>query len=323
MTIALNVMRDQKELKNQKRFSEGYRLVGKHSAVKICAYCKKAIKGQDVCYKNTFYGIESWRCVQMSPTFFCDHRCVFCWRDIDYVWPKWQGPVDDPKDIVDGCIKAHVELLQGFKGSSNTVVERLNEIGKPLHFAISLTGEPTMYPKLPEMIDYLKEKGITSFLVTNGTIPKMIEKLIDHQPTQLYISVYGPDKEIHQRTANPITKDAWERLQWSLSMMHKFKRNVMRLTLVKDYNFVDPEGYAKLIEKYKPMFVECKGFSHIGHSQERLEVHNMPYNNEILDFANKIEENSSYKVIDSKKESRVALLVRQDFEGRKMDFEGL
>jgi len=323
MTIALNVFQEQKDLKDKKRYSEGYRLVGNHSAVKICAYCKKAIKGQDVCYKNTFYGIESWRCVQMSPTFFCDHRCVFCWRDIEYVWPKWQGPVDDPKDIVDGCIKAHIELLQGFKGNPNTIVDRLNEMGKPLHFAISLTGEPTMYPRLPEMIDYLKEKGITVFLVTNGTLPDMVEKLINRQPTQLYISVYGSNKEMHQKTANPITKDAWEKLQKSLAMMHKFRRNVMRLTLVRDFNFMDPEGYAKLIEKYKPMFVEAKGFSHIGHSQERLEVQHMPYHDEILEFAKKIEENSSYKVIDSKEESKVALLVREDFEDRKMDFEGL
>ena len=259
----------------------------------------------------------------MSPTFFCDHRCVFCWRDIEYVWPKWQGPVDDPKEIVDGCIKAHLELLQGFKGNSKAIDQRLKEMGKPLHFAISLTGEPTMYPRLPEIIDYLKEKGITSFLVTNGTLPDMIKKLIEHQPTQLYISVYGSNKEMHQRTANPITKDAWERLQKSLSMMHKFKRNVMRLTLTKGFNFMDPEGYAKLAEKYRPMFIETKGFSYVGHSQERLEVKNMPYHHEILDFAKKIEENSSYKVIDCKEESKVALLVREDFEGRKMDFEDL
>ena len=323
MAIALNVFQEQKDLKEKKRYNEGYRLVGNHSAVKVCAYCKKSIKGEDVCYKNTFYGIESWRCVQMSPTFFCDHRCVFCWRDIDYVWPKWQGPVDDPKEIVDGAIKAHVELLQGFKGNTKSVEEKLKAMEKPLHFAISLTGEPTMYPKLPEMIDYIKEKGMTAFLVTNGTIPEMVEKLIEHQPTQLYISVYGTNKEMHQRTANPITKDAWERLQKSLSMINKFNRNVMRLTLVRGFNFMDPEGYAKLAEKYNPMFIECKGYSFVGHSQERLEVGNMPYHHEILDFAKKIEENSSYKIIDDKEESKVALLVKEDFEGRRMEFEGL
>ncbi len=318
----LSVM-GEKELKDRKRHIEGYRLIGDHSAVKVCEYCKKAIIGKDVCYKNTFYGIESWRCVQMSPTFFCDHKCVFCWRNTDYAWPKWQGPVDDPKFIVDECVKAHVEFLQGFKGNSNAAKERLNEMEKPLHFAISLTGEPTMYPKLPEMIDYIKEKGMTSFLVTNGTIPDMVERLIKHQPTQLYISVYGPNEEIYRKTANPIKKDSWEMLQKSLSMIKNFKRNAIRLTLVKGYNFTDPEGYAKLIEKYKPMFVEAKGYVFVGHSQQRLEVGNMPYHHEIMEFAKRIEENSSYRIIDSKKESKVALLAREDFEGRKMDFEGM
>lgn len=307
-------------LKNRKRYMEGYRLVGNHSAVKICGYCRKAVTGKDVCYKNTFYGIKSWRCVQMSPTFFCDHRCVFCWRNTDYTWPKWQGPVDDPKLIVDECIKAHVELLQGFKGNSNAIKEKLREMEKPLHFAISLTGEPTMYPKLPEMIDYIKEKGMTAFLVTNGTVPKMVKKLIKHQPTQLYISVYGPDNEIYQKSANPIKKDSWEMLQKSLSMLNKFKRNVIRLTLVKGYNFVNPEGYAKLIEEYKPMFVEAKGYVHVGHSQNRLEVKNMPYHHEIMEFAKKIEENSSYKVIDQKAESKVVLLARENLTDRRREF---
>ncbi len=323
MAIALNVFQEQQDLKAKKRHEEGYRLVGNHSAVKICGYCKKAIAGKDACYKNTFYGIESWRCVQMSPTFFCDHRCVFCWRDTDYVWPKWQGPVDEPQDIVEGCIKAHVELLQGFKGNEKATVERLKEMGKPLHFAISLTGEPTMYPRLPEMIDYIKERGMTAFLVTNGTIPYMVEKLIEHQPTQMYISVYGPNEEIYQKTANPINKNSWKELQKSLSMINRFKRNTVRLTLVKGFNFINPEGYAKLIEKHKPMFVEAKGYVHVGHSQKRLEASNMPYHHEILEFAKKIEENSSYKVIDSKKESKVVLMAKEEFKGRKMNFEGL
>jgi len=299
---------------------QGYRIVGKHSAMKVCMYCKKAMTGKDVCYKNTFYGIESWRCVQMSPTFRCDHRCFFCWRDIQYAYPKWVGPVDDPKFIVDGCIKEHIKYLQGFGGNPQTVEERFRDMGKPLHFAISLTGEPCMYPKLPEMIDELKKRKITSFLVTNGTIPTMIEKLIDHQPTQLYIGCYGPDPETHRKVTNPITNDAWEKLQKSLSMMKHFKRSVMRLTLTKGYNMVDPKGYAELIEKYKPMFVEAKGYMWVGHSRARLEKQNMPFHEEIKQFAQTIADNSSYKIIDMKENSAVVLLMQEDKEDRLMKF---
>ena len=34
---------------------QGYRIVGSHSAVKVCLWCKKAIKNEDSCYKQTCY----------------------------------------------------------------------------------------------------------------------------------------------------------------------------------------------------------------------------------------------------------------------------
>jgi len=62
---------------------------------------------------------------------------------------------------------------------------------------------------------------------------------------------------------------------------------------------------------------------HVGHSQQRLEIHNMPFHEDIMKFSREVEKHSTYKIIDEKKESRVALMVREDFEERKMDFEGL
>jgi len=300
--------------------SEGYRRVGNHSAVKVCEWTKKSIRGKDVCYKCQFYGIHSWQCVQMSPTFFCDHRCVFCWRDIKYVFPKWQGPIDEPKDIIDGAINAQVEYLQGFWGSDKIVREKMQEAETPMHFAISLTGEPTMYPRLHEMIDELHKRKISSFLVTNGTLPEMISKLTEHQPTQIYFSVYGPDKETYIKTANPLPKDAWERMLESLSFAKKFKRSVIRLTLTKDYNFTDPAGYAKIINFAQPTFVELKGYMWVGHSRERLEARNMPYWNELESFADAICQHTDYEVVDKKELSKVILLGKGNQDGRIMTF---
>ena len=30
---------------------QGYRIVGNHSAIKVCHWTKRAIRGEDVCYK--------------------------------------------------------------------------------------------------------------------------------------------------------------------------------------------------------------------------------------------------------------------------------
>lgn len=309
------------KLKKKDLEKQGYRLVGNHSAIKVCLWTKKSIRNEDVCYKNTFYGINSHRCVQMTPSlFFCNNRCLHCWRDIDFTFPKWKGPIDKPKDIIDGCIKAHVEYLQGFGGNPKTNRKNYLQALKPIHFAISLSGEPTFYPKLPELIKELKKRKISSFLVTNGTNPEMLKKLIKNQPTQLYITLPAPDEETYIKVCNPLIKDGWKKIQGSLKLLSKFKRSTIRLTLVKNINMIKPEKYAELIQKSNPKFVECKAYVYVGYSRQRLSIKNMPLHKEIKDFAKKIEKNSNYKIIDEKKESRVILLMKKDFKGRIMTF---
>lgn len=287
---------------------QGYRFVGNHSAIKVCLWCKRAIKAKDVCYKNTFYGINSHRCIQMTPSFVCSHRCIFCWRDIDFTPTKFPKELDNPKDIVDNCIKQHIKYLQGFGGDKDTDKEKYQEALKPLHFAISLAGEPTFYPKLPELIKEIHKRKMTSFLVTNGTNPTMLEKLLKTQPTQLYITLPAPDKNTYIKTCNPLIKDGWEKIQESLSLLKEFKRSTIRLTLVKDINMLKPELYAELIKQHKPNFVEVKAFMTVGYARYRLTIENMPMHFEITKFAKQIAKHSGYKIIDEKKESRVVLL---------------
>jgi len=299
--------------KEEELYKQGYRIVGNHSAVKVCMWTKKAIKGEDYCYKQKFYDTKTHRCVQMTPSLpFCTMRCLWCWRDIEFTKPKWKGKVDEPKFIVDECIKANTKYLQGFGGNKKTVWRKYKEINKPQQFAISLSGEPTLYPKLPELILELRRREINQFLVTNGTIPLMLKRLIDKkaQPNQLYITLPAPDEETYVRVCRPLIKDGWERINKSLGLLKKFKRNVIRLTLVKNVNMIYPEKYAMLIKKYKPRYVECKAYMWVGYSQKRLKMENMPSHEEIKEFAKKIAKHSGYKIKDEKKESRVVLLSR-------------
>ena len=92
------------------------------------------------------------------------------------------------------------------------------------------------------------------------------------------------------------------------------------MTLVKDNNMIYAKKYAEIIEKAEPKFVECKAYMFVGFSCQRLNIKNMPRHDEIVDFAKEIEKNSSYKIIDEKKESRVVLLMKNDFKGRVIKF---
>ena len=58
----------------------GYRVVGSHSGVKLCRWTKSMLRGRGGCYKHTFYGIESHRCMETTPSLACANKCVFCWR---------------------------------------------------------------------------------------------------------------------------------------------------------------------------------------------------------------------------------------------------
>ena len=291
----------------------GYRFVGssKHSAIKICSWTREAIRGKNFCYKQKFYGIASHRCLQMTPALpFCTQRCQFCWRDTTITYPKWVGPIDEPKQILDEAIEAQREILQGFKGNPNVDMKKFKEAMEPNQVAISLAGEPTMYPKLPEFVDLVNSRGMTSFLVTNGTNPDMIERLLDSQPYQLYITLAAPDEETYKKTCQPIIPDGWLKLMKSLSMLNQFNRSVIRLTLVKGLNMITPEKYAEHIEKAGPKFVEAKAYMAVGYSRERLGLPYMPQHSEIRAFAEKIEENSSYRIKDEKADSRVVLLMK-------------
>jgi tRNA wybutosine-synthesizing protein 1 len=314
------MLTDKKRLELEK---QGYRIVGNHSAIKICGWCKHSLRNRGVCYKNTFYGIQSWRCVQMTPALqYCNFRCWHCWRDISTASKEWTGPIDDPKKIVDGCIKEHIHILQGFGGYTHVNMKRFEQMKLPLHFAISLTGEPTMYPRLPELIDEIKKRGMTAYLVTNGSFPEMIEKLIGHEPTQFYITMAGPNKELFDKETNPLSKDAWEKFTKSLEIMKKLNcRKVIRLTLTKGFNMVEPEKYGELIKKCSFDFVECKGYMHVGYSMKRLKKENMPTHDEIKEFAEKVAKAAGLKYIDEKPESSVVLLMKKDFKGRIMEFD--
>lgn len=284
----------------------GYHLAGSHSAVKTCLWLNKSLRKEGSCYKSRFYGISSHRCIQMTPTLVCNQRCLHCWRAIDIpvsAPEAWDGP----EEIVRNCLAEQNRLVSGYGGSEIMDEKKWKESFAPRHAAISLSGEPTIYPYLPELIDEFHNLDMTTFVVTNGTNPEMVENI---RPTQLYLSLNAPDRALYETICAPLA-DTWENILHSLEIMKDMKtRTVVRITLIKGVNMIDPDGFAQVIETAEPMYVELKAYMHLGFSRKRLSREHMPSHEEVLDFSKQVAEALGYGIADDSEVSRVVLLSK-------------
>ncbi|TFG25840.1 MAG: radical SAM protein [Promethearchaeota archaeon] len=386
-----------------------YRIVGnnKHSAIKPCHWLEQRLMtGRDNrnCYKGVF-GVESHRCLQNSPSMpFCNHQCVFCWRDIERgsLGSEFTVEPDEPKDLVDEMMKHHLDIIKnhlplrryldnyeimidllhymllnsGYHTlnslshalhiSKNKVDRACNllknqkfihadeslrnftidkevshcidskdeirylinleltnpddimqahgEAMIPNHAAISLDGEVMMYPYMSDLLKEFKDRMMTTFIVTNGTLPNRIENL-ETLPSQLYVTLPAPNKQIYKKTCRPMIKDGWSEILKTLDLIESLNtRTLIRLTAVKDLNISKQkvEEYTKLVEKANPDFFEIKGFTLQAKAlliDERLKGHNalksyFPDFDYLKEIAGHFEEYSGFSLIYTNEASR-------------------
>ena len=119
--------------------------------------------------------------VQIEPTNLCNLRCTT-------------------------CPGARLTTGRGYMdfGLFQNIVSEASEIGvKRIH--LYLRGEPTLHPKIFEMVAFIKASGLPLHLVTNGTqlTPERTAELLSagvNSADQLTISILGHSKESHEAT---------------------------------------------------------------------------------------------------------------------------
>ena len=387
-----------------------YRIVGpnKHSAIKPCHWLEQRLMtGRDNrnCYKGVF-GIQSHRCLQNTPSLpFCNHQCVFCWRDIELgtLGSKFIVDPDEPKELVDEMIRHHqdiiknhlplrryldnyeimvdimhfmllnsgkhtinslsrelhissskieraVNLLKNQKflhsqpsllnhyvldGDISCCIDSREEVEKlinleltdpddimtahgeamnPNHAAISLDGEVMLFPLMSDFIKEFKDRKMTTFIVTNGTLPNVIENL-DALPSQLYITLPAPNEQIYKKVCRPMIKNGWGKIMDSMNLLESLScRTVVRLTAVKGLNINNHyiDDYIKTIERINPNFFEIKGFTLQAKAlliKDRLKSDNpledfFPNYDYLEQIALKFEEKSNFSLIYKNEPSR-------------------
>jgi len=195
-----------------------------------------------------------------------------------------------------------------------------DECREPKQVAISLAGEPTMYPYLSDFVELCKRRGMTTFIVTNGTFPEVLEKM-DSLPTQLYVTVAAPNEELYKRLCIPRIDDGWQKLMRTLELFPSLNtRTVIRHTLVKDWNLGWEKEYAKLDEIADPLFIEPKGYVFVGDSRRRMTMDNMPSIGDVIQFGEKVGQELGMSIVRKKDDSRVILLGE---EGKETKIPGL
>ena len=129
-------------------------------------------------------------------------------------------------------------MIKGARGIPGVKADRWSAaVAGPRHCALSLVGEPIMYPQINTMLKLLDGKGISTFLVTNAQFPECIEKL--GPCTQLYVSIDAATRDALKAVDRPLFPDFWERFLASIDALRAkdlMQRTVFRMTLVKAWN---------------------------------------------------------------------------------------
>ncbi|XP_044059917.1 LOW QUALITY PROTEIN: S-adenosyl-L-methionine-dependent tRNA 4-demethylwyosine synthase TYW1 [Siniperca chuatsi] len=263
-----------------------------------------------------FLWYESHRCMETTPSLACANKCVFCWRHhTNPVGTEWRWKMDPAEKILQDAMEKHQNMIRQFRGVPGVKPERYEEGLSVKHCALSLVGEPIMYPEINTFIRLLHSHHISSFLVTNAQFPQEIRSLVP--VTQLYVSVDASTKDSLKKIDRPLFKDFWPRFLDSLRALgEKRQRTVYRLTLVKAWNVEEMQAYSELIALGQPDFVEVKGVTYCGESSaSSLTMANVPWHQEVVAFVQQLADMlPQYEIACEHEHSNCLLIAHTKFK---------
>ena len=188
---------------------------------------------------------DSVQLVSLRITDMCNLRCHSCgqWGDNGYLLgeslkalKQREVPVETYKRLVDQIVDAGWSPLWYIWG-----------------------GEPMLYPGLIELMHYIKERGMPVTLVTNGTnVARRADDILETCKV-LYLSVDGPNAEIHNTQRPGVTEnyDSFKDVKAALETIseEKEKRNLVfpylvPLSCITQYNIDDVVDLYKFTSQY-------------------------------------------------------------------------
>ncbi|MBD3186660.1 radical SAM protein [Candidatus Bathyarchaeota archaeon] len=259
---------------------------------------------------------HSWKKIERSMVLLRDLGIVDTRDHETYVLTPKNKSVEDPRIILSTCDVSEGKIRQTYKNALN-----------PSHAAISLAGEPMLYPKMQGLLGEFKRRSFTTFIVSNATLPDAIDSL-DTLPTQFYFTLPPPSSKLYKRIHRPVIPDSYNAILETLDMVESLScRTCLRITLVKGLNgLTSPSlisGYANLIKRANPDFVDIKGFAvearalrikkrlGMGGTGESIGESSAfaPSFQDVMDFATQLSTAGNFPIVETSRKSRNVLLL--------------
>jgi len=173
--------------------------------------------------------------IQIDLTDKCNLNCVGCWCHSDLLGESKLKKFNEiPYKIVKRLIENSYEL--GVK-----------------EIMLSGGGEPFMYPKIMDVIELIKKKGIKLTIITNftllnkGKIRKMIELKVDY----ITASIWAGDADTYVKTHPNQNKKTFEIIRDNLEFIAQYKEKFARGPKVIMANVISNINYNKIEEMVK------------------------------------------------------------------------
>jgi len=212
-------------------------------------------------------GFESRRLPKsfvMELTNRCNNRCLYCYlsegpqaKDYDCHRTPEMSTVEVTDTIAKLCDEAPVESL-AFSG-----------------------GEPLLREDLPEILSFVRDKGISPVVITNGTLLTS-ERVAATAPDVTYeITLLSHRREVHDRLAG--RRGAWDAVVEGMANVRQAKTNFVAVFVATKLNYMDVRKTAEL--------AIALGASGLMYNRINLGAHNMRRADRLLPTPDMIREN--------------------------------
>lgn len=194
----------------------------------------------------------------------CNNRCLYCYT-------PWNG--------LSGDYGNNCQSEMSTEEIKDTIVKLQNEVDVE---NIGLSGgEPTLREDLPEILSFLKERGISANVITNGTLltDELVDKIGDKCLFEITLLSYRRD--IHDKLAG--RKGAWDEAVKGMARIKRAGGILISVFVATKLNYMDLPTTIDLA-----VALGAKGLMY---NRLNISAHNLHYAEELLPTPEMIQSN--------------------------------